>query len=159
MGMFWRLVLFVFPFIINGGKEFWRHLYTGVQALVSWCSCYSSLFFWVYPNFIYDHRDRDRMVVRFITTYAISAYHHKRCEFESRSWRCVLATTLCDKVWQWLAAGPWIHRVLFVSSTNKTDRHDIIELLLRVALNTITLTLTSRLYYICTLFITNIYFI
>jgi len=28
-------------------------------------------------------RDRDPMVVRFTTTYAISAYHHKRCEFES----------------------------------------------------------------------------
>jgi hypothetical protein len=25
------------------------------------------------------------MVVGFITTYAISAYHHKRCEFESSS--------------------------------------------------------------------------
>ena len=29
--------------------------------------------------------DHDRMVVGFITTYAISAYHHKRCEFESSS--------------------------------------------------------------------------
>jgi hypothetical protein len=29
---------------------------------------------------------------------------------------------------------------IFVSSTNKTDRHDITEILLRVALNTITLT-------------------
>jgi succinate dehydrogenase flavin-adding protein (antitoxin of CptAB toxin-antitoxin module) len=28
-------------------------------------------------------RDRDRMVVRFTNTYAISAYHHWRCEFES----------------------------------------------------------------------------
>ena len=27
-------------------------------------------------------------------TYAISAYHHQRCEFESRSWRGVLDTTL-----------------------------------------------------------------
>jgi hypothetical protein len=31
-----------------------------------------------------------------------------------------------------------------VSSTNKTDRHDIIEILLKVALNTITLTLTLK---------------
>jgi hypothetical protein len=31
-------------------------------------------------------------------------------------------------------------RVLRVSSTNKTDRHDITEILLKVALNTITLT-------------------
>ena len=28
---------------------------------------------------------RDRMVVEFITTYAISAYYHERLEFESRS--------------------------------------------------------------------------
>jgi len=28
---------------------------------------------------------RDRMVVGFITTYAISSYHHKRCEFEPHS--------------------------------------------------------------------------
>ena len=32
---------------------------------------------------------RDRMVVGFTTTYAISAYHHWCCEFESRSGRCV----------------------------------------------------------------------
>ena len=28
----------------------------------------------------------------------ISAHHHYSCEFESRSWRGVLDTTLCDKV-------------------------------------------------------------
>jgi len=30
-------------------------------------------------------RGRDRMVVGSITTYATSAYHHKRYEFESRT--------------------------------------------------------------------------
>jgi hypothetical protein len=33
------------------------------------------------------------------------------------------------------------------SSTNKTDRHDIIEILLKVALNTITLTCKGRTIY------------
>jgi len=33
-----------------------------------------------------------------------------------------------------------------VSSTNKTDRHDITEILLKVVLNTITLTLSLRFY-------------
>jgi hypothetical protein len=33
------------------------------------------------------------------------------------------------------------------SSTNKTDRHDIIEILLKVALNTITLTSKGRTIY------------
>jgi uncharacterized membrane protein len=45
-------------------------------------------------------RGRDRMVVGFTTTYAISAYHHWSCEFEPRSLRGVLDTTLCDKVCQ-----------------------------------------------------------
>ena len=43
-------------------------------------------------------------------------------------------TTLCDKVCQWLVAGCWFSSV---SSTNKTDRHDITEILLKMALNTI----------------------
>ena len=34
-------------------------------------------------------RGRDHIVVGFTTTYAISAYHHSCCEFESRSGRCV----------------------------------------------------------------------
>ena len=52
--------------------------------------------------------------------------------------RGVLATTLCDKVRQWLATGRWFSLGIPVSSTNKTDRHDITEILLKVALNTIT---------------------
>jgi hypothetical protein len=43
-------------------------------------------------------------------------------------------TTLCDKVCQWLATSQWFS---LVSTTNKTDRHDITEILLKVALNTI----------------------
>jgi hypothetical protein len=39
-------------------------------------------------------RGRDRMVVGFTTACVNSAYHHYRCEFESRSWRGVLDTTL-----------------------------------------------------------------
>ena len=42
-------------------------------------------------------RGRNRMVVGFTTTCAISAYHHLSCEFESRSWRDLVDTTLCDK--------------------------------------------------------------
>jgi hypothetical protein len=47
------------------------------------------------------------------------------------------STTLCDKVCQWLATGRRFSLGLPVSSTNKADRHDITELLLKVALNTI----------------------
>ena len=45
------------------------------------------------------------MVVGFTTTYAVSAYHHESCEFESCSLRGVLDTTLCNKVCQWFATG------------------------------------------------------
>ena len=51
----------------------------------------------------------------------------------------VLDTILCDKVCQWLAAGRWFSLGIPVSSTNKTDRHNITEILLKVAWNTITL--------------------
>jgi len=46
-------------------------------------------------------------------------------------------TTLCDKVCQWLATSRWFSAGPPVSSLNKTDRHDIAEILLKVALNTI----------------------
>ena len=54
----------------------------------------------------------------------------------------VLDTTLCDKVCQWLATCRWFSPGTPVSSANKTDCHDIVEILLKVALNTIILTLT-----------------
>ena len=42
-------------------------------------------------------------------------------------------------VCQWLAAGQWFSLGNPVSSTNKTDLHDILEILLKVALNTLPL--------------------
>ena len=68
------------------------------------------------------------MIVGFTTTYAISAYMLRRG---------VLDTTLYDNVRQWYAAGRWISPGTPVSTTNKTDRHNIIDILLNVALNTI----------------------
>jgi hypothetical protein len=41
----------------------------------------------------------------------------------------------CDKVCQWLVIGRWCYPYTPVSSTNKTDRHDITEIFLKVALN------------------------
>jgi len=57
---------------------------------------------------------------------------------------CVLYTTLCDQICQWLATGQWFSPGTPVSSTNKTNCHDITEILLKVALNTITLTITLK---------------
>ena len=50
---------------------------------------------------------------------------------EILTWRGVLHTTLCDKVCRWFSPGTP------VSYTNKTDRHGITVILLKVALNTI----------------------
>jgi hypothetical protein len=57
-------------------------------------------------------------------------------------------TTLCDKICQWLATAVWISLGPPVSSTNKTERHDITEILLKVALKTIKQ--TNRTLTICT---------
>jgi hypothetical protein len=60
-------------------------------------------------------------------------YLYNKCLSPLKLWvRIPLDTTLYDKVCQSLAP---------VSSTNKTDLHDITEILLKVALNTITLAL------------------
>ena len=72
------------------------------------------------------------MVVGFRTTYA---------KFENRSGKVYSIQILYDKVSQWLAEGQQFSQGTPVSSTNKTDCHDITEILLKVALNTITLTL------------------
>ena len=75
------------------------------------------------------------VVAWFTTTYAISAYHPLmlwvRISIRARY------TTLCDKVCQWLATGRWFSPDPPVSSTNKSDRHDITEILLKVVLNSI----------------------
>ena len=55
---------------------------------------------------------------------AINAYHQES-ELEPRSWRGILDTTLCDKVYQWLATGRWFSPGTLVSSINKNDYHDI----------------------------------
>ena len=47
-------------------------------------------------------------------------------------------TNLCDKVCQCITTGRWFSPDTPVSSTNKTDRHHITEILLNVALNTTT---------------------
>ena len=67
-------------------------------------------------------------------SYAISAYHHWCCEFESRSGRGVQHYVI-KFVSDLRQVGGFL-RVL-ESYTNNTDRHDITEILLKVALNTI----------------------
>jgi hypothetical protein len=56
--------------------------------------------------------------------------------------------TLCDKVCQWLATGRWFSPGPPVSSTKKTDRHNITEILLKVALNIIKQTTLFQLKFL-----------
>ena len=89
------------------------------------------------PIYTWGRCAREHMVVGFTDTCAISVYHHLSCEFKPRSWRGVLDTTLCDKICQWLGTDWWFSPDNPVSSNNKTDRLDITEILVKVALNTI----------------------
>jgi hypothetical protein len=50
---------------------------------------------------------------------------------------CTLLAVASDKVYQLLAHGRWFSPGTPVSSTTKTGCHDIAEILLQVALNTI----------------------
>jgi uncharacterized membrane protein YjdF len=53
----------------------------------------------------------------------------------------VYSITLCEKVYQWLTVGRLYSLGILVYSTIKTDCHDTAEILLKVALIIITLTL------------------
>jgi hypothetical protein len=55
---------------------------------------------------IKDRHGRDGMVVKFTTTYAISAYHHWCCEFESWSGLGYVIKFVSD-LWQ---VGVFLHQ-------------------------------------------------
>jgi hypothetical protein len=73
------------------------------------------------------------MVVGFTTTYAISAYHH-RYEFESDPRKggqhYLIKVVMISDLQQ---IGGFLRGIL-VALTNKTDRHNITEILLKVEL-------------------------
>ena len=89
------------------------------------------------------HRGRDRMVVEFTTTYAISAYRHERCELESHSGEVYSIQHYVIKFFTNLRQVGFSLGTM-VSFTNKTDFNDITEILLKVVLNTITLIPNSQ---------------
>ena len=75
------------------------------------------------------------MVVGFTIGYAISAYNNEWCEFKSRSERGV--QHYVKKFVSDLQQVCGFFRILRFPSTNKTDHHNITEILLKVALSTI----------------------
>jgi hypothetical protein len=124
------MTLLVFLFTI------YRMWFTGVSLPFTMVHCDNTVIFKsVISNLSWCRCGRDHMVVGFTTTYAISAYHHWCCKKVRISIRA-RCTTLCDLISDLRQVGGFL-RVLPVSSTNKTDHHDITEILLKVALNTI----------------------
>jgi len=75
----------------------------------------------------------ERMVIGFSTTYVANHTNYVLVRIYIR----VRCTTLCNKVCQWIETGRWFSSGPPVSSTTKTARHDIAEIFLKVALNTI----------------------
>ena len=66
-----------------------------------------------------------------------------------RSWRGALDTTICDTVCQWLATSRWFSPI---SPTNKIDCHDITDILLKVAWNTIKQTKQNFIHNNCVIY-------
>jgi hypothetical protein len=77
--------------------------------------------------------------------YVFTYVHHLITVLTSQ-----LDTTLFDKICQWLATDQWFSPGTPVCSTKKTDHHNIAEILLKVALNTIILILTNILIWLMT---------
>ena len=75
-------------------------------------------------------------------------WHQRISPLKFRVWitYTMRGVLICDKVFQWLATGRWFSPGTPVSSINKTDRIDIPEILLKVALNVITLTLSPTIH-------------
>jgi len=57
---------------------------------------------------------------------------------------CTLLTAASEKVYQLLAHGRWVSPVTPASSTTITGRHDIAEILLKVAFNTVNQSINIR---------------
>ena len=96
-------------------------------------------FFWSNPVYLtlipyQGSRGHDHMVVEFTTTYATVLITTNIVWVRIPLRRGVLNTTLCDQVCQWLTVGLWFSLGTPVSSTNKTNCHNITELLVKVAL-------------------------
>ena len=63
---------------------------------------------------------------------------------------CTRLAAASDKVYQLLAHGQWFSTGTPASSTTKTGRHDIAEILLKVALDTINKSI-NHIYLLCKL--------
>jgi hypothetical protein len=97
-------------------------LYGFIQYMLSLC---------IWKCILINQRNLKIYIFRYVSVFEIRVHSSFWC------------TTLYDKVCQWLAAGQWFSPV---SPTNKNDRQTITEILLKVALNTQTLTFDRETY-------------
>ena len=91
---------------------------------------------------IWGRRGRDRMVVDFTTTYSISAYHHLFVRSNPAYGDLYSIQHYVIQSVRDFGRSPGTQ----FSTTNKTDCHYLGEILVKVTLNTITLSLCMRLY-------------
>ena len=93
-----------------------------------------SIYYWCSIKYTRRRRDRDHMVVEFTTIYVIRVYHHWWCEFAfPLAWGVQHYVIKCVNDLRQVSGFFGTP----VSSTDKPDRHDTTEILLKVALNTI----------------------
>ena len=90
---------------------------------------------------IWGRRGRDRMVVGFTTTYSISAYHHLFVRPNPAHGDVYSIQHYVIQFVRDIRQIGGFLRVLPFSTSNKTDCHYLAEILAKVALNTITLSL------------------
>ena len=94
---------------ISQYSEFWDQRESNLRQGLSWPWSYGS---WIY-NYLCNQCLSPMM-------FWVQIPIRERC------------TILCDKVCQWSVTGRWCSPSTPVSSTNKSDRHDIAEILLKV---------------------------
>ena len=94
---------------------------------------------WFITQITPRRRDHIRMVFRFPTTYSIIAYHTKAVSLNPAHGEVYSMQHYVIKFVSALRRS-MVFTGYSVPSTNKTDRHDITELLLKVLLNTIVIT-------------------
>ena len=149
--MFWSILscLWVLPssaFLWEG--EFWRQFCifepSGASSLENWESELDRVFFFgstlnIHIQFLYH-------VPSWPWSYGNWIYNYlcNQCLSPLTLWVRILLmarqctrATLCDKVCPWLVECRWFSQDILVFSSNKTHRHDITEILLKVAINVI----------------------
>jgi hypothetical protein len=107
---------------------------TILNTTVNWCT-YRLQYCFIFRNYMIQGLKTElqsfKGIVRFYLLHNTPIYYNKL--WTSHRIYHVLDTTFCEKVCQWLATGRWFSPGTPVSPSNKTDCHDITEILLKVA--------------------------